>query len=248
MLNPFDMSGSRDHCPSNFARAFEEVGKSSVNTESLLASKSKMFSVSGNSEVRSGGSLWNKTVEEEKFGLKLADLTSNDTFAISKSSEVSEFQESRSFKPPRPGNNEKFGASGQTLNSEGTLISDKAADSTIINSEKSLKLNKKSNGATSTSKLIHCKTCKCLESSHSTIKGTDASESLRFLSKLESMPKKQGQESELTSRFTFNKPYTSPLFTNAKPPSQVFRQRINSHILTSQLKKQVSMPVFTFKN
>ena len=250
MLNPFEISGSIDHCPRDFERAFEEIGQSSVNTESLLASKSKMFSVSGNSGVRSGGSLWNKTPEEEKIGLNLADLTSTDTFAISKSSDISEFQGSRSFKPPRPGYNERLGISGQTLNSEGLTASDKAGVSQIIKSEKSLNLNKKLNGATSTSNLIHCKTCKCLESSHSTIKGTDASESLRFLSKLESMPTKpafEGQEGGITPRLTFNKPYTSPLFSNSKPPSQIFRQRINSHVLTSHLKKQVSMPVFTFK-
>lgn len=250
MLNPFEISGKYEHCPANFARAFEEIGDVTVNTESLLASKSKMFSASENSEKKSGNSLWNKSIEEEK-GLNLADLTSNDTFAISKSSEISGLLDSKSLKPPRPGINEKLGNSGQTVKSENKASGDKIEVSFGESIEKSSKAKKNHNNWTNTSKLLHCKTCKCLEGSHSSIKPLENSESLRFLSQLESFPSKtafEGHEVPITTRFTQNKPYTSPLFNNAMPPSQIFRQRINSHILNSKLNRQVSMPVFTFKS
>lgn len=250
MLNPFEISGKYEHCPANFARAFEEIDDVTVNTESLFASKSKMFSASEISEKKSGNSLWNKTVEEEK-GLNLADLASTDTFSISKSSEISGLLDSKSLKPPRSGINEKLGKSGQTVKSDNLVSDDKIEVSFGGSIEKSSKAMKKQNNSTNTSKLLHCKTCKCLEGSHSSIKPLENSESLQFFSKLESIPSKtafEKHEGPITTRLTPNKPYTSPLFKNALPPSQIFRQRINSHILSSKLNRQISMPVFSFKN
>jgi hypothetical protein len=212
MLNPFDQSAYRDHLPINISKAFEEIGESSCNTESLFGSKSKMLSFSSFSDKKGQKSLLHKSSNEEK-SLSVADLASTDTFAISKSSKNSEMtliEESKSSKPPR--------------------VTLEVPKSILKSSERKDKL--------------HCKTCKCLEASNSTIKTLVESESLRLLSKLESLPPDDWKEGLKTTRVTVKKPYTSPLFNNAKPPSQIFRQRINSHILTSRLGRQVSMPVF----
>ena len=194
MINPFEISGDIDHLPNNISAAFEEVGLSSTDTASLLASKSKMFSTlsyskSGKTDLETFAKQSELRIES---GLSLADLKS-DTFTISKST-----KEDKSFKP-------------------------------------SFSINP-------IEKKAHCETCKCITNNSISNIPMVESTSLQYLSKLESiLPSKTALKGKI------NKPYTSPIYKLPASPSQIFRQRINSHILHSTLPKQRSQGLFYVK-
>ncbi|OMJ79766.1 hypothetical protein SteCoe_20156 [Stentor coeruleus] len=84
---------------------------------------------------------------------------------------------------------------------------------------------------------VHCKTCKCKEISPINSKTLTESSSLQYLSKLESIP-----FPENFCKAKIKKPYVSPLFKSPAPPSQIFRQRINSHAL--QYHSQKTIPTY----
>ena len=86
-------------------------------------------------------------------------------------------------------------------------------------------------------KHAHCNTCKCMEISTSAISSIrlKETESLQYLSKLESIP-----PTRIVGKALQNKPYTSPIYKLPSSPSQVFRQRINTHILQMKSFKQNS--------
>lgn len=209
-----------------------------------------MLSFSNNSDKKALISLWHKsTNSEEEKSLSVADLASTDTFAISKSSketnESKYSKDSKEFKDIK--DFDQVSQQKSLKKSEETLMEESKSlkPPRVVNLESSKSWAK--SGECRKDKL-HCKTCKCLESSNSTIRPLIESESLNLLSGLESLPKRPWEEQgwELgakTVRVT-HKPYTSPLFNGSTPPSQIFRQRINSHILSSKLTRQVSMPVF----
>ena len=90
----------------------------------------------------------------------------------------------------------------------------------------------------------HCKTCKCqdLKTSASTVTLAESS-SLQYLSKLESIPFPVN-----TCKPQLKIPYTSPIYKLSASPSQIFRQRINSHILQFKLIKTYSQPIIHTKN
>ena len=192
MINPFEVSGDIDHIPENISRAFDVVAGSSSDTASLLASKSKLFTISSMSQSNNKdhqNSLKKSTPSIAESSLNMADLTCSDTFAVSKSST----EELKKSKPP---------------------LSVKPQE-----------------------KKIHCETCKCLEThSLSTLKMTESA-SLQYLSKLESIPLPKN-----FSKQPINKPYTSPIYKLPDSPSQIFRQRINAHVLQMKLIKQNSEP------
>ena len=253
MINPFDSSGTKDHYPGHISKAFEDLGERSCHTESLLASKSRMLSFSNNSDKKALISLWHKSANsEEEKSLSVADLASTDTFAISKSSK--ETNESKYSKDSKESKDIKDLKDFEPLYQPKGF---KRSEETLMEESKSLKPPRIMNLESSKSfakisdcrkDKLHCKTCKCLENSNSTIRPLVESESLNVLSGLESLPKRPWEEQgwELGSKTVraTHKPYTSPLFNGSTPPSQIFRQRINSHILSSGLARQVSMPVF----
>ena len=237
-MNPFEKSGVVDHYPGHLSKAFEDLAESSCHTESLLASKSRLLSFSNASDKRAPISLCHKqgNSEEEK-SLSVADLTSNDTFAISKSSKAT--------------------IESKDLGEDCQEKSLKRSEGNLTEESKSSKPPKGMNWESTKSfasrgeskkEKLHCRTCKCLEISNSTIRPLAESESLRLLSGLQSLPKGPVRDHKweggiMTGRAA-HKPYTSLLFNGSNPPSQIFRQRINSHILSSQLVRQISMPIF----
>jgi hypothetical protein len=178
MINPFEASGDIQHIPINISAAFENIGESSISTESLLASKSKMMTSfnTTQSEKKFSSSSLKLSESKPETSLSVADLTASDTFCMSKSS-----SSNKQSKPP---------------------LSSKLPD-----------------------KKSHCETCKCLQAAPTTFQMVE-SQSLQYLSKLESLPMPMNPYKSKAS-----KPYMSPIYRPPTSPSQVFRQRINSHIL-----------------
>lgn len=121
------------------------------------------------------------------------------------------------------------------VNSDTFAISKSSAEEakSLQSDSKSLKPPIKKNHQ----KVIHCTTCKCMELSNFGVSSIafKESESLKYLSKLESLPMPY-------KPFPNNlaKPYSSPIYKLPSSPSQIFRQRINSHVIHMKAMRQAS--------